>query len=266
MAKEYAEDYSIKELLTSFLSHDLEDGEILGAGAALPIARAAVLLAHLTHGPNMTIQLGYSKTNLLSVPVVESFEFECDYRGTRWAECYYRDDEEVSWVKQLMKTKFFVGAIQIDKYGNSNLIGVGDDFKKLKLRGPGAAGTSTVTTFVKCYYLMPTHHDTRTFVEKCDFISSVGWGEGGVEARRKLGLPGGGPKYVLTPLCIMDFEEQTKRARLRSIHPGVTVEQVIENTGFELVVPDDVPFTEAPTKEEIGLLRTRIDVEGILRK
>jgi glutaconate CoA-transferase subunit B len=64
----------------------------------------------------------------------------------------------------------------------------------------------------------------------------------------------------------MDFEENTKRMRLKSVHPGVTVEQVIANTGFELIIPEGVPTTEPPTKEELWLLRNRIDVEGVLRE
>ncbi len=112
---------------------------------------------------------------------------------------------------------------------------------------------------------MVDSHATRLFVEKCDYITSVGWGEGGADGRKKLGLPGGGPKYVLTPLCIMDFEENTKRMRLRSVHKGVSVQQVVENTGFELVIPPEVPATEPPTKEELEILRTRVDVAGFLR-
>ena len=104
------------------------------------------------------------------------------------------------------------------------------------------------------------------FVPKLDFTSTVGWGEGGADARQRLGLPGGGPKYCVTPLCVMDFTEDEKRLRLKSVHPGVTVAQVLAQTGFELVVPAEVPTTLLPSDEELQVLRTRVDTAGVLRK
>ncbi len=100
---------------------------------------------------------------------------------------------------------------------------------------------------------------------KCDFISTVGWGQGGADARTRLGLPGGGPKYCVTPLCIMDFSEDEKRMRLRSVHPGVSVADVQRQTGFPLVIPDEVPTTPLPTSRELDVLRSRVDWVGALR-
>lgn len=263
----YAKGYSIRELLACFLSHDIEDGEIGTVGATMPTARAAVLLAHLTHAPNLTALIGYSKTSLLNIPTIGSVHSETDFRQTRWAECYCRDEDlnTVELKRALQQCRFYIGALQIDKYGNSNLIGIGRDPRRLTVRGPGGVGTTVMTTYAKYYYIIVESHDKRVFVENCDYVSAVGWGDGGAEGRKKLGLPGGGPRYVLTPMCIMDFEENTKRIRLRSIHPGITVEQVINNTGFELVIPGEVPTTEPPTKNELWLLRNRIDVEGLLK-
>jgi glutaconate CoA-transferase subunit B len=115
------------------------------------------------------------------------------------------------------------------------------------------------------FHLVLNSHDKRILVPKCDFISAFGWGSGGDDARTKIGLPGGGPKYVVTPLCVMDFEEGSKRMRLKSVHPGVSVEDVVTNTGFEIIIPQTVPQTEAPSKEELQVLRERIDVRGALR-
>ena len=97
-------------------------------------------------------------------------------------------------------------------------------------------------------------------------MSAFGWGNGGADARRKLGLPGGGPKYVLTPLCVMDFDDESKQMRLKSLHPGVDAATVRDNTGFELVIPSQVPTTPAPTAAELSLLRTRVDTAGRLRR
>jgi len=266
VAKEYAVDYTIPELETCFLSHDIENGEEVYVGAAMPIARAAILMAHLTHGPDIRVGISYTYTNLFHIPKLATLRSEVDFHQTIWAEGYYRDEDllmEVKWWAK--KRRFFIGAVQIDRYGNSNLIGVGDNYKALKFRGPGGIGTPTISANAKYFYIMVDSHAPRIFVDKCDYISSVGWGEGGADARKKLGLPGGGPKYVLTPLCIMDFEENTKRMRLKSVHRGVSVQQVVENTGFELIIPGEVPTTEPPTKEELEILRTRVDVEGFLR-
>jgi glutaconate CoA-transferase subunit B len=104
-------------------------------------------------------------------------------------------------------------------------------------------------------------------VEKADYISVFGHGEGG-DHRARLGLDqyNPGPTALITPLAILDFETADHRMRLRSVHPGVTVEEVREATGFELEVPDEVPTTAEPTAEQMDLLRTRIDVDGLLRR
>ena len=75
-----------------------------------------------------------------------------------------------------------------------------------------------------------------------------------------------GRAICITPLCIFDFEDESKRMRLKSVHPGVTVEQVLASTGFKPIVPAQVPTTPAPTEEQVALLRNRIDVEGVLRR
>ena len=257
-------DYTTAELIAAFLARDLHDGEFVVVGANLPVPRAGVLLAHLPHGPNMWIGLSATQTNLLKEPVLEPFKFNRDFRAAKWAESYMLHEEAFDSPK-LMSDAFFVGGIQIDQYGNSNLIGVGKDYRRLDFRGPGAIGTTTVSTYTKRYYLYLNSHDSRVLVERCDFITSFGWGKGGADARQKLGLPGGGPKYCVTPLCVFDFEEREKRMRLKSVHPGVTVEDVLAKTGFTPIVPTRVPETEPPAADELAILRRRVDVEGVLR-
>ncbi|OGK82299.1 MAG: hypothetical protein A2X52_21165 [Candidatus Rokubacteria bacterium GWC2_70_16] len=257
-------DYTTKELIAAFIARDLHDGEFVVVGANLPVPRAGVLLAHLHHGPNMWIGLSATQTSLLKEPVLEPFKFNRDFRAAKWAESYMLHEEAFDSPK-LMSDAFFVGGIQIDQYGNSNLIGVGKEYRRLAFRGPGAIGTTTVSTYTKRYYLYLNSHDPRVLVERCDFITSFGWGKGGADARQKLGLPGGGPKYCVTPLCVFDFEEREKRMRLKSVHPGVTVEDVLAKTGFTPIVPTRVPETEPPAADELAILRRRVNVEGVLR-
>jgi glutaconate CoA-transferase, subunit B len=257
---------SVREIMATFLARDMADGEEIFVGTNLPVIRAAALLAHLHHGPNMRLMVAHTRTNLYHAPVIEDFELLTDWRAARWAETYYSDHEIVTYQKSRRDSVFFIGALQIDPYGNSNLIGLAGDGRRFKMRGPGAIATTTNSTHVARFYLYVNEHSPRVFVQRCDFISTFGWGTGGPDARRKLGLPGGGPRYCITPLAILDFEEESKRLRLRSVHPGVTVEEVATNTGFELVMPRRVPVTEPPTNGELAILRTRVDPAGWLRQ
>ena len=112
---------------------------------------------------------------------------------------------------------------------------------------------------------MMTRHDRGAFVPKVDFLCGAGHLEGG-DSRERAGLPPGGPKLVVTPLGVFDFEPETKAMRVRSVHPGVTLDQVHAATGFELRVEGQPPVTPMPTAEELHLLRTRVDTRATLRR
>jgi glutaconate CoA-transferase subunit B len=258
-------EYFVDELRACVISREFEDGERVFLGANVNIGRAAVLVAHLLRGPNMRIMLGLSWTNLADQREVGLHPDSTDFRDARWAEAYVNLDTMINSYR-FFSTTFVVSALQVDRYGNSNLIGLGEDHKRPRLRGPGAIGSVSSTAYCDRFYITPPRHARDIFVQKCDFISSVGWGSGGPDARKDLGLPGGGPKLCVTPLCVLDFEDSTKAMRLRSVHPGHTVEEVVENTGFELVLPTTVPTTEPPRPEELRLLRETIDLQGLLRQ
>ena len=256
---------SPQELMAVFLARQLKDGDVLQVGVALPVPEAAVRLAHIMHGPNMELVFLGARMNVHHLEHLPLPVFGWDRRVVRWAESYSDRGHRFDRVKDWGNRVFFIGGIQVDAYGNSNLIGVGDDYKRLRFRGPGSVGTATLTTHVGRYYIVLNQHTARTLVERCDFISAVGWGEGGADARTKLGLPGGGPQYCVTPLCVMDFTEDKKRMRLCSVHPGVSADEVQANTGFPLVIPDHVPTSDLPTAEELDVLRTRVDRAGTLQ-
>ena len=257
---------SVSELLACFLARDLNDGEELQVGVALPIPEAAVRLAHLMHGPNMELIFLGARMNVHHLERVPLPAFGWDRRVVRWAESFSDRGHRFEQVKDWHRRVFFIGGIQVDPYGNTNLIGVGQDYQRLKFRGPGSVGTPTLTTHVGRYYIVLNSHSPRILVPKCDFVSTVGWGAGGADARQRLGLPGGGPKYCVTPLCIMDFSEDDKRMRLRSLHPGVSIADVLRETGFPLIVPSVVPTTELPSSAELLVLRERVDWAGALRR
>jgi len=255
-------DYTVKELMACWLSRDLNDGEKVGVGANFPIPRAATLLAHFTHGPNMTVGMGSFLTNLTGVNRVMTLKFFSDYRPVRWAEYAINFPLDLMGFHKL--DVFFIGGIQIDAYGNTNLIGIPGKERQFKFRGPGSIGTTTLSAVARRYYIVTENHTSRVLVEHCHIVSALGYGDGTPGLRKALALPGGGPKYCITPLCVFDFAPETNRMRLRSLHPGVTLDQVLENTGFKPEVPEEIPQTESPTDEELDILRNRVDPDGLL--
>lgn len=259
-------DYSAFEQMAIVLARELKDGDVLRVGVAMPVAEAAVRLAHLTHGPNMELVFLGARMNVAHLDTIPMPAFGWDRRVVRWAESFSDTGHRFDRVKDWDRHVFFIGGVQVDPFGNTNLIGVGSDYNHLRFRGPGSVGTPTLSTHVGRYYIVLNSHSPRILVEKCDFISAFGWGSGGADARKKLGIPGGGPRYCVTPMCVFDFADDSKRMQLRSMHHGVTAQEVQAQTGFALNAPRTVPLTEPPTAEELHALRTRVDRNGFLRQ
>ena len=114
-----------------------------------------------------------------NVEVLDAFEFITDWRAARWAEYLYNHDLGPDLYKRRRKAIFFIGGLQIDAYGNSNLIGIGSDYHHLKMRGPGGVGTASMGTNIGRYYLYVNSHNRQTLTEKLDWRSCYGFGEGG---------------------------------------------------------------------------------------
>lgn len=253
------------EIMASVIAHDLRDGEWVEVGANLPVPRAGALLAHLTHGPNMVVMLAMTKAYLHDEPVIDDYAYITDVRAMQWAEAYYPHDQLLSDQRFRRNGVFFAGGIQIDQFGNSNLIGVGEDPRKLDFRGPGGIGTCNATLMNGRWHLVTTSHSPRVLVERCQYVSALGWGDGSPSYRSDLGLADNGPTSIITPRCVFDFEPETRRARLKSLHPGVTLEEIRAETGFAFTAADDVPVTPGPTADELRILRQRLDRKGALR-
>jgi glutaconate CoA-transferase subunit B len=232
----------------------------------MPVVEAAVRLAHIMHGPNMELIFLGARMNVAHLDSLPMPAFGWDRRVVRWAESYSDSGHRFDRIKDWGRHVFFIGGVQVDPHGNTNLIGIGPDYQHLRFRGPGSVGTPTLSTHVGRYYIVLNSHSPRIFVERCDYISAYGWGTGGADARQKLGLPGGGPKYCVTPLCVMDFVEDTKHLRLYSTHPGVSAAEVQAQTGFSLATTTTPALTPPPSEEELRVLRTRVDLSGVLRR
>ncbi|WP_035869183.1 CoA-transferase [Cryptosporangium arvum] len=146
----------------------------------------------------------------------------------------------------------FLGAAQIDKFGNINTTVVGD-YADPKVRLPGAGGAPEIAASAK-EVLVIVRQNTRAFVEKVDFVTSVGYGDG-PGYRERLGLPGRGPVKVITDLGILEPDPETRELTLTALHPGVSLDQVRKATGWALRVADDLRTTDEPTEEQLRALR-----------
>lgn len=243
------------------IAREIRDGERAFLGANQSVGRTAVLLAHRLHAPNLRVPLGFAWSNLAAEGPLVLHADTTDHRDARFAEGWMRLDSMIDEYR-FFADFFVLGALQIDRFGNSNLIGLGADHRRLRLRGPGPMGSLSSTAHCDRFYLAPTRHDPKVFVERCDFVSAVGWGEGGPEGRSRLGLPGGGPRLVVTPRCVFGFDQRTRALRLRSVHPGHSVEEVLAATGCEVLVGEETPETEPPSARELRALRAIVEAEG----
>ncbi|MDB4966681.1 MAG: coenzyme transferase [Myxococcales bacterium] len=214
------------------------DGEILASPIGL-IPTLGARLARATFAPELLLTDGVARL-VDSDGVVEG-----------WMP--YRSVFDVVWSG---RRHVLMGATQIDRYGNQNIAAIGDYKKpRAQLLGPRGAPGNTINHATS--YFVP-QHSTKVFVERVDYVCGLGYdraaalGEGGRfhEIRR-----------VITNLGVFDFQSADRTMRLRSIHPGVRLDDVVARTGFVLVVPPDPPTSRAPTVEELALLR-RFDPES----
>jgi acyl CoA:acetate/3-ketoacid CoA transferase beta subunit len=216
------------------------DGEVLAAGIGGAITVLGARLARLTFEPDLITHDG---TCLLTGDVPALGETPGQIEG--WLP--FRDH---LWLVLNGKRHVMLGASQIDPYGNSNISAIGD-WTRPKAQLLGVRGAPGNTRCDTTSYWVP-RHSPRIFVEKVDMVSGIGWDRGAHEIR-----------MVVTNLGVLDFATPDRRMRLRSVHPGVAVAEVIEATGFDLVVPSDVPSTRVPTPDELRVLREVLDPGGL---
>jgi glutaconate CoA-transferase subunit B len=257
MNKKYAkpEEFSTLELMAVCGSRQIRNGDVVFIGTGLPLI--AAMLAKKTHAPRAKIvyEAGFIDSNAKDIALSIA-----DSRLGYQAAAAIGLIETLGLMLQGGHVDVgFVGAAQIDEYGNINTTYIGS-FEKPTVRLPGSGGGNDIISSAKRIVVIMTH-EKRKMVKKLDYLTSPGFLDG-PGAREKAGLLGGGPSLVVTNLCQMDFDPETKRIRLATIHSGVSTEQVVENSGFDLIVPEIVPTTELPSQEELRLLRL-IDPNGI---
>lgn len=250
---------STDETIAAWIADQLADGESVWAGTNLPVPRAGLLLAHWTDCPNLRVLLSFYQHNFAGGQAPPSTEMFADGRLRYGAEMTLMDHHGGAFSHIRDIDVFFVGGLQVDRRGNTNLVGIDDGDGGFRLRGAGPAGATSFSADCDRYYVYMTRHNPRVFVEKCDFVSTVG------PARRsELGLPGGGPERVISPLGIFGFDARD-HLRLEATMPGTTTEEVRAATGFDVEVSDDIHELSGPNPEQLDVLRNEVDREGFLR-
>ncbi len=256
-------DATAREMAAVFISRQVRNGEYVSLGTNLPVPTAGVLLAHLTHAPDLKLNVMNYFTNLSGIERFDDLNQVASPRAGKWAEAVMSLEQMFDAVAHM--DLCFAGGMQIDRFGNMNLLGVGEGPGGWKARGPGAVGTATVMAGVKRFIIYTGDHSPRTLVERCQYITAVGWGGGGPEGRSRLGLPGGGPVWCITPQAAFDFEPESRQMRLRFTF-GAAVDSVTEQMGFRPLVAADVAPAPPPTPRELDVLRSRVDPAGFLRR
>jgi glutaconate CoA-transferase subunit B len=242
------EHYTADEMMTVVASRYLKEGQVCFVGIGLP--SVAANLARLTHAPNLV--LIYESGPIDTKPDVLPLSIG-DGELAKTATTVVPTSEIFSyWLQGGRIDVGFLGAAQVDKFANINTTVIGA-YNRPKVRLPGAGGAPEIAASTK-EVLIILRQSRRTFVEKVEFITSAGFLNGGDE-RRRLGIPGAGPKAVITDLGVLTPDPQTKELTLTQIHPGVTVDQAKAAIGWELKVSPHLAITEEPDPEDLRVLR-----------
>jgi glutaconate CoA-transferase subunit B len=151
----------------------------------------------------------------------------------------------------------FLSAAQLDRFGNLNTTVIGGDYARPRVRLPGSGGAPEIAASCREVFIM-VRQSPRTFVERVDFVTSVGYGDG-YDSREKLGLRGRGPVRVVTDLGVLEPDPVSRELTLTRVHPGVSVADVRAATGWDLKVAGEVAVTEPPTDEELTVLRRLVE-------
>ncbi len=248
-------DCTVDELMVVTFSRAMSNDTLAFNGAVSFIPVCGYLLARRTHAPELVWAASSIAIDADPATIPESTLSDGLWGGASMLSNSPFDFW--TYAQGARYNTFAFRGAQMDAFGNVNNTVIGP-YDAPKVRLPGGGGMADLGAMIPRIFLWSSTHNARTFVERLDFRSGMGWGDGG-DHRRRLGMPGG-PQLCITNLCVFDFEPVTKRMRLASLHPGVSVEDVRANTGFEIVMPaGEIPVTAAPTADELRILRTEVD-------
>ena len=247
--------YTSSELLAVMAGRLLKDGQIVFAGVGIPLLAAT--LAQRSHAPRLTILFEGGVVGPFIVPG-QLPPSTNEQRCTRRANMVLPITDVLLLLQRGYVDVGFMGGAQIDRFGNLNSSFIGDSANP-KIRLPGTGGGNDISSLTNMIVAMK--HEKRRFVSEVDFITSPGWIKGG-RTREERGLPQGGMWRVVTDLAVMGFDEESREMKVLALHPGVTFDQVQENTGFKLKAEKKLEATEPPRREELAVLR-ELDVDRL---
>ena len=241
--------YTRDEMMTVAAARVLSDGMVCFVGIGLP--STAANLARRTHAPGVILvyesgTLG-AKPNALPLSIGDGVLAETADAVVSVPEVFNY------WLQPGRVDIGFLSAAQLDRYANLNTTIVGGDYRRPRVRLPGAGGAPEIAASCREVVLV-VRQSRRTFVDRLDFVTSVGYGTG-PGTRQQLGLRGAGPTMVITDLGVLAPDPGTCELTLTRLHPGVTLDQARAAVGWPLVVAETVAQTEPPTEAELKVLR-----------
>ncbi|MGD8864996.1 MAG: CoA-transferase, partial [Anaerolineales bacterium] len=238
--------YTLREYLAFMGSTLLEEGKSAFVGTGLPIV--AAMLAQQTHAPNLLIffEAGGVGPFLPELPTSVG-ESRTYHRGIAATSMH-----DIMSLSQAGYVDYgFLGAAQMDVYGNINTTVIGSHASP-KVRLPGSGGANDVASFSHRLITIMANQSPRSFVEKVDFVTTAGYLDGPL-GREQAGLPsGGGPYRVITQLGLYGFNQGTGKLMLLSRHPGVSLEEIQTNSSFEILIGDEVGLSPEPSKRDLS--------------
>jgi glutaconate CoA-transferase subunit B len=247
-------DWTLSELMVTAAAREIADGEVVFVGMRLPLL--GFLLAKSSHAPDAigVYELGIVRDTLAPEPILTMGDLPNLYRAQWLADTA----DAMGLLQQGGVDVSFIGGAQVDRYGNLNTSYIGG-VENVATRLPGSGGACDLACLGKRHIIIMSH-EKRRFIPHVDYITSPGYGDG-YRWRQQVGLPRGGPSTVITTLGILRFDQDSHEMVLASVHPGVTADTVLNNTGWPLQVAADLLQTSEPSGEELAMLR-RFDPEG----
>jgi len=241
--------YSADEMMTVSAARALRDGMTCFVGIGLP--SSAANLARATHAPSLVLiyesgTIG-AKPGQLPLSIGDGMLAETADAVVSVPEIFNY------WLQPGRIDVGFLGAAQIDKFGNINTTAIGGDYRHPKVRLPGAGGAPEIAASCR-EVIVVVRQSHRSFVERVDFVTSVGYGSGPGD-RERLGLTGAGPKKIITDLSVLEPDPETLEFTLTGLYPGVSPSAAKERTGWDLAIAADPEIIAAPTPAELTALR-----------
>lgn len=241
-------DYTMQELMVVAGSREIRDDDVVFVGMRLPLL--AFQLAKDTHAPHA---IGIFENGILrDEPASDALYTMGDtpnIEGAIWTTSMM---DIMALLQSGRVSLGFIGGAEVDRFGNLNTTYIGGR-ENVMVRLPGSGGGSDIASLSQRLVII-MNHEKRRFVRRVGYITSPGFGDGR-NWRQRVGLRGGGPCAVITNRGILRFDSDTKEMVLDSVHPGVSVEEILEHTGWQLRLASKMKKTEPPTKREIRIIR-----------